>query len=179
LRFEADRTSQNYDATTIVLHWFTAVLVIVLWIIGQTAGWTPRGPIRTDYWSVHVLLGVVLVIVLGWRIMWRSFRGRRLPAADSGILYLLAEATHYALYALMLTVVALGVVNAFVRGSSIFGIVNLPQFGDAALRGPITHWHGLAANVLLGLALLHAAAALMHHYFWKDAVLRRMLWQRH
>jgi len=34
---------------------------------------------------------------------------------------------------------------------------------------------GLAANVLLGLALFHAAAALVHHYFWQDGVLGRML----
>jgi cytochrome b561 len=43
------------------------------------------------------------------------------------------------------------------------------------MRRPITQWHGLAANILLGLALFHAAAALVHHYLWRDGVLGRML----
>ncbi|WP_158815336.1 cytochrome b [Methylocapsa sp. S129] len=169
-----NETHLKYDTTTIALHWSTAALVVVLWIIGQTADWLPRGAVKTDYWSIHVLLGFALAFVLAWRILWRSLGGRRLPAADSGILHFLAEATHCLLYALLLTVVALGVVNAFVRGSSLFDIVNVPQLGDSALRRPITHWHGLAANILLGLAFLHAVAALIHHYALKDEVLRRM-----
>jgi cytochrome b561 len=173
-RFMTDRTSPQYDATTIALHWSTAALVVVLWTIGQTADWFPRGPLRTNYWSAHVLLGLVLAVVLAWRILWRGLAGRRLPAADSGLLRLIAEATHYALYALLLIAVALGVVNAFLRGWNFFDVIHLPQFGDKAMRKPITDWHGLAANILLGLALLHAAAALMHHYAWKDEVLRRM-----
>ena len=31
----------------------------VLWIIGQTADWLPNGPLNTDYWSIHVVLGFV------------------------------------------------------------------------------------------------------------------------
>jgi cytochrome b561 len=91
------------------------------------------------------------------------------------VLYVLAEATHYALYGLLLVAVGLGVVNAFVRGYNLFDLLRLPQIGDAALGRPITHWHGLAANVLLVLALVHAAAALLHYYGLKDRVLQRML----
>jgi len=166
---------QHYDATTILLHWCTATLVGVLWIIGQTGDWAPKGFVRTGYWSIHVLLGFALAIVLVWRIVWRALRGRRLPPADSGVLRFVAEATHYALYGLLLTVVMLGIANAFVRGYNLFDIVSLPQLGDSNLRRPITHWHGLAANILLGLGFFHAAAALMHFYLWKDAVLPRML----
>ena len=53
--------------------------------------------------------------------------------------------------------------------------MSLPQIGDRAMRKPITHWHGLAANLLLGLVGLHAAAALFHHYILRDGVLGRML----
>jgi cytochrome b561 len=171
----ANASDPHYDRTTIVLHGLTAILVIVLWIIGQTGDWPPRGAVRTDYWSIHVALGFVLTIALIWRILWRGFGGRRLPASDSGVLYVLAEATHYALYGLLLVAVGLGVVNAFVRGYNLFDLLRLPQIGDAALRRPITHWHGLAANVLLVLAFLHAAAALLHYYGLKDRVLQRML----
>jgi cytochrome b561 len=164
-------TGEIYDRTTIVLHWTTAILVVLLWTIGQTADWIPDGPVNTDYWSVHVVLGFALAVVIAWRMIWRSSRGRDLPAADVGPLHVLAKATHFGLYLLLLIVIVLGVVNAFVRGYNLFDLASLPQIGDRALRKPITDWHGLAANLLLGLAGLHAAAALFHQYSFGTASL--------
>ena len=37
---------------------------------------------------------------------------------------------------------------------------------------PLWKWDKLADNVLLGFSLFNAAAALVHHYIWYDAVLR-------
>ena len=156
------------------MHWITAGLVVVLWIIGQTADWLAKGSLQTAYWSMHVVLGFSLAVVVAWRLIWRLTQGRRLPPADVGLLQLGAKATHYGLYLLLLVVIALGVINAFVRGYTLFDLVSLPQLGDKALRRPLTQWHGLAANILLGLAALHAVAALVHHYIVRDGVLRRM-----
>jgi cytochrome b561 len=36
-------------------------------------------------------------------------------------------------------------------------------------------WHALAANAILVVAGVHAAAALFHHYILRDPTLRRML----
>jgi cytochrome b561 len=47
--------------------------------------------------------------------------------------------------------------------------------GNVQKYDQTTEWHGLAANILLGLATLHAAAALLHHYVMKDTVFSRML----
>jgi cytochrome b561 len=108
-------------------------------------------------------------------MIWRYLGGRRLPAADTGILHAVAKATHYGLYLLLLATIVLGVINAFVRGYNLFDLVSLPQIGDRAMRKPITNWHGLAANILLILAGVHAAAALFHHYIIRDNVLVRMV----
>ena len=47
--------------------------------------------------------------------------------------------------------------------------------GDRALVHQIGDWHALAANALLIVAGVHAAAALFHHYILHDETLRRML----
>ncbi len=39
-------TEATYDQATIRVHWTTAALVVALWMIGQTADWFPRGPLR-------------------------------------------------------------------------------------------------------------------------------------
>lgn len=177
INVNAQRTDGNYDRVTIVLHWATATLVAVLWITGQTADYFPRGPWRLNVWSIHIVLGFVLALVLGARLAWRFGPGRALPAADPGALHAVAKATHYLLYVLLLVVVGLGVANAIVRGYDLFGIAKLPQLGDAEWRRPINDWHDLAANAVLALALFHAAAALAHHYLWRDGLLQRMAYR--
>jgi cytochrome b561 len=111
-------------------------------------------------------------------ILWIS--GQTADWLPHGPLNVYYWSTHVVLgFALALVIViGLGITNAFVRGYNLFDLVSVPQLGDKALRKPITHWHGLAANILLGLAGLHAAAALFHHYVLRDSVLGRMVWAR-
>ena len=164
----------TYDRTTISLHWLTAISVVVLWIIGQTADWTPDGPVNTGVWSVHVVLGFLLIAIVAYRVFWRATGGRRLPPVDTGALNVVAKVNHYAMYLVLAVVLALGVTNAFVRGYNLFDLFSLPQVGDREARHAITEWHGFAANILLGLAAIHAIAALIPHYGWRDELLNRM-----
>ena len=71
----------------------------------------------------------------------------------------------------------LGLFNTWVRGDNLFDAFSLPSFapGNKPLRHQVEDLHALAANALLAVAALHAAAALAHHFIFKDAVLRRML----
>ena len=171
-----DLAADRYDPTTIWLHWTTVGLVVVLWVIGQTADLLPRGPFRTGAWSIHVVLGVVTAFVLLTRIAWRARFGRALPPTDTGALYLIAKATHYALYLLLGAVVIAGIIDASYRGFNLFGVWTVPQFGtgDRAIRHSINEWHELAANVLIAVAAIHGLAALGHHFVWRDRLLDRM-----
>lgn len=172
---ETRRPVARYDAATIALHWLTAGLVLGLWLVGTfLEDLVPNGALRSGIWSAHFDLGFVLTALVVAFLAWRRSGGRNLPVEDPGLLHGLAKATHAALYVLLLVIVGLGIANAFVRGVSL-GPLSLPQIGDPAWRRPLTHWHGLAANILMALALFHAAAALVHHYLWHDTVLRRML----
>ncbi|HEU4661075.1 MAG TPA: cytochrome b/b6 domain-containing protein [Pseudolabrys sp.] len=175
-QYRGDANVVRYDPTTIWLHWLTVGAIAVLWLIGQTADWVPRGPFRTGLWSVHVILGFFTGFMLLTRVAWRAHFGRVLPPADTGILYAIAKATHYTLYALLGVVVVLGLVDAFYRGFNVFGVWSLPRVGsgDAATRHAINEWHELAANLTVLVACLHGAAALVHQYVWRDNLLERM-----
>jgi cytochrome b561 len=170
-----DPSALPYDPLTIRFHWATAGLVALLWIMGRTTGWMPRGPLRVDIWSVHVLLGLCLAGVIVSRIAWRLGRGRILPPAERGLMGVAATIVHGALYALLLAIVALGMANVLVRGFPMFNLWTLPQLGDEAAARMINEWHGLVANAIVTMAGLHAAAALFHHYARRDGVLARMV----
>ncbi len=166
----------RYDPTTVWLHWITVGLIVVLWVIGQTGDWFPRGPFRTGIWSIHVTLGFATAFVLLTRIAWRANFGRVLPPADSGVLYMIAKVTHYTLYVLLGLVVVAGIIDASYRGFSVFGVWSLPRFGsgDAGTRHSINERHELAANALMLVGAVHALAALGHQYVWRDRLLERM-----
>lgn len=166
----------RYDPITVWLHWITVGLIVALWVIGQTGDWFPRGPLRTGIWSAHVTLGFAIAFVLVTRIAWRAHFGRVLPPADTGLLYLIAKMTHYALYVLLGLVIVAGIIDASYRGFNVFGVWSVPQFGsgDAATRHGINEWHELAANALMLVAAVHGLAALAHHYVWRDQLLDRM-----
>lgn len=177
-RGDMTRQAARYDGGTIALHWLTAVLVLGLWLVGTfLEDLVPKGALRSGIWSAHFDLGFVLTALVVAFLVWRRAGGRDLPVEDPGPLHRLAKATHAALNVLLIVIVGLGIANAFVHGVSL-GPVSLPQLGDPEWRRSLTHWHGLAANILMALALFHAVAALVHHYLWHDAVLRRMLPRR-
>ena len=171
-----DTAAEHYDPTTVWLHWITVGLIATLWMIGQVGDLVPRGPLRTGVWSTHVMLGFLVAFVLVTRVAWRAHFGRVLPPADSGVLYVIAKLTHYALYVLLGLAVVAGIVNASYRGFNVFGLWSMPRFGsgDTAIRHSINEWHELAANVLMLVGAVHALAALGHHYVWRDRLLDRM-----
>lgn len=168
---------QTYDRRTIHLHWLTALLVLTLWCLAQVIDYFPAGLPRISIRSTHILLGAALVFILARRIHWRLGPGRRLPLAPPAALGRLALAVHWLLYAGLLSVLLLGLANAWKRGDSIYGLFSLPKLlpADQKLKGAIEHWHKYAANALMLLALLHALAGLIHHFVLRDGILRRML----
>jgi len=165
---------ERYDRPTIVLHWITAVLVTVQWLMGRTTGLMARGPLRVDIWSIHVLLGVGITVVFLARIAWRWRRGRRLPGVGTPFEQAAAKLVHAGLYVVLGIVLALGVANTIVHGFPLFNVLTVPGKQDMATILRVNAWHGLAANVFAVLVLLHALAALFHHYVQRDGVLRRM-----
>jgi cytochrome b561 len=167
----------RYDSRSITLHWLTAVLVVALWALGQTIDLFPKGEPRIAARSLHIVSGVLLALVLTYRIWWRLSAGVRLPAAGPGRLDMLAVLMHKALYLLLIGTIVLGLANTWVRGDTLFNLVRIAAFdpGNRALRETVEDWHGLSANILLFAAALHAVAGILHHLVRKDDALRRML----
>jgi len=132
---------------------------------------------RVEARSVHISLGLCLGVLLAAQILWRSKWGRVLPPADKGLLQSLTKTVHYALYALLIVMVLVGIFLVYVRGDNFFGLFSVPAFdpNNKALRHNVGELHGTIATIILILAGLHASAGLIHHYLWHDGVLRRML----
>jgi cytochrome b561 len=167
----------RYDARTMFYHWTIAALVVLQWIGAQTIDFFPKGPLRVDAKSTHIILGLLLGALLIGRIVWRLTGGRRLPAVDLPALEIVAKATHYGLYVLLVAIVFLGIFVTWGQGDSIFNAFRIPLLDpqNPKLGDAIQGWHGFVANAILILAGAHASAAFFHHYVLRDGVLARMV----
>jgi cytochrome b561 len=86
----------RYDRPSMALHWATAILVVTLWLLAQAWGFFPHAsPIPPTLQSLHVSIGLVLILVLAARIGWRIGPARRVPPADTGWLEFAARGVHY------------------------------------------------------------------------------------
>ncbi len=171
----------HYDWTTIVLHWLTVALIVVLFGLAESWSFLQHGtPLRKEFQYFHISLGILLAVVLAMRLGWRATRGRRLPAAAAtGLQGWAAKAMHYTLYLLLAVQVVLGFLYRWAQGESFmfFGLFPI-QFAtskNSALNQALGNYHNILAWIIIILAGSHAAAALTHHYILKDNVLERMI----
>jgi cytochrome b561 len=178
-RIAAGNDGTNYDGVAIFLHWATALLVIVQFAMANLWDSFDK-PTRQGLESIHVSLGVLLSAVVLARIVWRLIPGHQRPAVVSGWVQLASKAVHYLLYLLLVAQAALGFGWRWAQGHPVefFGLFGIPgPYGE--LGRPTRHiFHDLHVNVAWAIVIiagLHALAALYHHYFLRDRVLKRML----
>jgi cytochrome b561 len=179
LKARVNMAISRYDGRTIFLHWATVMLIIAAWVSGQTIDGFPKGPLKIDARSVHFALGILVAAVTACRLLWRGTKGTTFHG-DPPLMAWPARAVKIALYGLIVAAVGLGLYNLFLRGDSIFNLVSAPRIG--AMTAParhaavnaVTRLHGLCVNLILGLAGLHALAALFHRFVLKDQVFQRM-----
>lgn len=167
-----------YSPASRWLHWLTLILLAA----NYGTAWSTDLVSRTQEWLLidpHRAIGLLLWCLVVARLICRWILGT--PPAEPGMPRWQvwgAHLVHMALYALLLAVPVLGYLYADARAlPDLFGSLHLPSFipADRQLARELKQLHGLGANLLLGLIGLHAAAALHHHYWMRDGVLRRML----
>lgn len=167
----SDQTAR-YSKTMIVVHWLTALLVIVAYLTSEGGR-----HVRTDPPMLHFAAGVAVLVLLLPRLIARLLGGAP-PVEDTGEkwLALAAKGGHAALYLLLIAVPLSGwyALSQMAVEAKMFGFT-LPSIA-AVVEGksPVGDIHSLGGNLILILAGLHAAAALWHHFLRKDDTLRRM-----
>jgi len=177
-RIAAGDEKTNYDNVAIALHWVTALLVVVQFLLAVTWDEFPRDT-RENLQGVHVSLGVLLTAVVVARIAWRLMPGHQRPAIVSGWVKLASRAVHYLLYVLLVVQAGLGFAWRWGQGHDVafFGLFAIPgPYGALArsTRHLLAEFHEKVGWAIVIIAFGHALAALYHHYRLHDRVLGRM-----
>ncbi|HEY1781370.1 MAG TPA: cytochrome b [Roseiarcus sp.] len=168
----------RYGSTAVAFHWAVAALVVFLGTLGILFDDIPKAS-RPLWINVHGCVGLVYFALVIARLGWRLSRKPPDPPPDIGEFDRRTSlSAHHLLYALMVVIPIFGFVAFVWHGRAFdygfaklnFGVVsNRPVFETAE------EVHQLLAYCLFGLAALHAAGALYHHFVRRDGVLMRML----
>jgi cytochrome b561 len=170
--------SDHFTGGQRLLHWGMAALIVVQVPIGLTMTNLGEGELTNRLYELHKSFGLVLFFAAVARIAVRWIRGapplEPMPWWQATAAY----ASHYAMYMLIVLIPLTG----WAATSSCCAPVNL--FWTVPMSLPVS-WseeftktvflvHKGLAFTLAAIVLIHASAALFHHFVRRDRTLMRM-----
>jgi len=172
-------TTTSYGFVSIGLHWLMAAAIFAMFALGYWMTtltyydrWYHEGP------DIHKAIGVLLLLALFFRLAWRliNIRPELMGARWEQMVALSVHRLHYVL---TFTVLMTGylIPTAEGVGIDVFGLFTLPAMltFDKQVTDLIGKVHWASAWAMMGLAGLHAGAAMKHHWIDQDITLLRML----
>lgn len=166
----------QYGTVAVAIHWLTALFILILLVSGFRSESTDDPATKVMFLRIHVPIGLAVLLLTLFRIFWWvRVDTKPTPVLMSPWQRRLSSVAHILLYAAVLGLSTSGIGTMVLSGAGavIFAgrdVSTLPDFWDYLPRTP----HAIVARALVGLLVLHIAAALYHHLVKKDGLMRRM-----
>lgn len=179
----------RYGTVAMTLHWLIALLIVANVLIGFTFAniMSRNDAYYFDIVQMHKSIGLTVLALSLLRLAWRL--ANPVPALPpmSERLRLLARASHYLFYFLIIAIPLVGwlMISASSTGAPTmyFGLFPVPSFEFLSslpraqrvpLHGDFETLHAVLAYGATALLVLHVSAALYHQFSRHDDVLKRM-----
>ncbi|CAN7247197.1 cytochrome b [Mesorhizobium sp. LjNodule214] len=173
----------RYGWATIILHWLIGIIFIGQFGLGFVMVRIESQRTAFELIQLHKSFGFLLLGLVILRIAWRL--GNAAPALPRSVGALerrTAPVAHLALYAFQLALpmsgwalVSVSMLAIPSMPFNLFVMPNLPLAMSDAAESFWTEAHWYLAYVGIALVVLHALAALRHHFWLRDSVLVRMI----
>lgn len=156
----------SFSVAQRVLHWLTAAFVIFNLLLPDGMNEWKRAvrttgsatPDQVSGANIHAYVGIAILVLVAARLMLRFTTGvPNSPSEEPMIFQLAAKLAHFALYFLLIAMPVTGAA-AYYLGYSSAGDVHADYL-------KVILWALIGAHVL---------GALVHQFYWKTNVLRRM-----
>ena len=168
----------RYNKLSMLLHWLIALLIFGAFPLGVYMHELPLSPQKLQYYSWHKWTGVTIFFLALIRIMWRIGHTPPPPVTMPIWQRIASETVHRGLYVLLVIIPLSGWMMSSAKGFPTiwFGVLPLPDLigKNEPLGEVLAEVHETLNIGLLGLVVLHLAAALKHQFIEKDRLLSRM-----
>ena len=170
----------QYGLLSKLLHWLSALSIIGLFASGYwmveldySNQWYQKGP----HW--HESIGILLIAITLFRLFWRKVAGSPTSIVSHSALEKTASSIMiFILYLALFFVLISGflITSANEKAIAVFdwfkvSPIVLPIKNQEDISGDV---HYYLAYAIIFLVIIHAAAAMKHHFIDKDNTLKRM-----
>jgi cytochrome b561 len=172
-------TKRSWGSVSKGLHWLIVLLIINQWWIAERAE-ELKGLAKLEALGTHKSFGMTILMLAVLRLLWRLVNPTpELTSETKPWERALARISHVLLYVLIFAMPLTGWMMSSAKNYPVSWF-KLFQFPDLVAPAEQTFHqmldlHHLLFKVLVGVALLHVAGALKHHFIDRNDVLKRML----
>ena len=183
-------SSFRYGAVAMTLHWLMAAMILFMLGLGLFMTSLDETDPRTfPLFQLHKSIGLTILMLAIARLGWRL--GKPVPALPATVRSWErsgSRVVHALLYVLMFAIPLMGWATVSAAALAVptvwFGLfewphipflADLPRAQKRVIDGQLATTHAILALSMLALVVLHAVAALKHHFKDRDDVLKRML----
>lgn len=166
--------TRKYSKGTIAVHWLTAILIICLFPLGKYMEGLSSSD-KMSFVKIHTILGIIVFLLTIVRSYF-FFKSERPEDLRTGSKFndRLAIWIHNAFYFLLIAISIAGMVTMSVGGyvdalKSGTSDLLLPRDNIVSLKA-----HGLLANLMIVLLVLHVLGVVKHYILTKENTLKRM-----
>tara|TARA_Y100001958_G_scaffold147982_1_gene129178 strand:+ start:124 stop:651 length:528 start_codon:yes stop_codon:yes gene_type:complete len=170
-------TLTEYGVISKVLHWLSAILLLVQIPLGFYLVDLDFGEERISLENVHVILGLIIFYIVIIRLVNKILNPT--PKLDPSIFkgqVFLAKMNHILLYLAILSITISGILKKLFNGESLVIFFKEIQIKESfELADQFYNIHIFSNYVILFLIVIHLVAVIVHKLFFKDNLLKKIL----
>ena len=167
----------EYGLISKVLHWLSAILLLVQIPLGFYLVDLDFGEERINVENIHVILGLTIFYIVIIRLVNKILNPT--PKLDPSIFkgqVFLAKINHILLYLAILSITISGILKKLFNGETLVIFFKEIQINDNfELADQFYNIHILSNYAIMFLIGIHLLAVIVHRLFFKDNLLKKML----
>ena len=167
----------QYGLLAKLFHWITFIALIIQVPFGFYLVGLEFSDRRIDLENIHILVGISIFYITLFRLIWKflnqkpkewksHFKGQAL----------IASANHFLLYLTIFAITVSGILKKLYMGETLNFIFFKYGFekDNFVLADTYYQVHIYANYLLLALVTLHILAVIVHHFIFKDKIIRKI-----
>jgi cytochrome b561 len=171
-------SSKEYGLLAKLFHWITFIVLMVQIPFGFYLVELEFSDRRIDLENIHIFIGISIFYFVLIRLVWKLFN----PSTKSEHNFfkgqaLIAKVNHFLLYLNIFSITISGVLKKLYMGEKLNFFIFQYAFKESnfQLADSFYTLHIYANYLLIALVSLHILATVVHHIFFKDKILKKML----
>ena len=170
-------TLTEYGLISKLLHWVSALLLIIQIPLGFYLVDLDFGPDRLSIENIHIVIGLSIFYLVILRLIIKIINPT--PKLEPSIFKgqrILALLNHVLLYVTILSITISGIFKKLFNGETLIIFFKKIEIDDNFEQAELFYEiHVLSNYLMIGLIALHISAVIIHKFFFNENLLKKIL----